>query len=88
MVADARRLVQDGWASTALALGWNKVDLFGIAKDQGGSLGLAAWLDGSDVLAVSEAWAVVRLPDGGRRYFNRPVVGAVLPWCAESEMAK
>jgi hypothetical protein len=61
-------------------LRWSEVDLFGIAKDQAGSVGLAAWLQGDDVTAISDMWAVVRLPDGGRRYFNRPATGTVLPW--------
>lgn len=80
MVKDARGLVEAGWGDKALALGWSEVDLFGIAKDQDGSLGLAAWLQGHVITAMSDTWAVVRLPGDCRRYFNRPVPGAVLPW--------
>jgi hypothetical protein len=80
MVEDAQSLVDAGWGAKALALGWSEVDLFGIAKDQDGSLGLAAWLSGGEVAALSDKWAAVRLPHGGRRYFCRPVVGGVLPW--------
>ena len=80
MVSDARRLVEDGWVAKALALGWGELDLFGIAKDQDGSPGLAAWLGGDEVTAILDSCAVVRR-DGGRRYFSRPLVGAaVLPW--------
>lgn len=79
MVADARSLVLGGWASKAMDLGWSEVDLFGIAKGQDGCPGLAAWLRGDELAALSHTWAAVRLPHAGRRYFNRPV-GAVLPW--------
>lgn len=80
MVADARKLVREGWALKALDLGWSEVDLFGIAEDQNGSPGLAAWLGGDEVTVILDSCAAVRLLDGGRRYFNRPVTGAVLPW--------
>jgi hypothetical protein len=79
MVDDAKRLVEGGWVCKALALGWGEIDLFGIAKDQDGSPGLAAWLGGDEVTAILDSCAVVRR-DGGRRYFSRPVTGAVLPW--------
>jgi hypothetical protein len=80
MVDDAKRLVEEGWVSKALALGWGEVDLYGIAKDQDGSPGLAAWLGGDEVTALLDSCAVVRR-QGVRRYFSRPALGtAVLPW--------
>src|SRR5689334_22340902 len=33
-LADASRLVADGWVSQALALGWSQLDLFGAVTDR------------------------------------------------------
>lgn len=55
VVADARRLAADGWASSALALGWSAHDVFGIGptgSDQW--LSLAVWLDGRDVTMMDD----------------------------------
>lgn len=83
VVSDALRLARDGWATKALALGWSPLDLFGAVPDADGdphSAGLAVWLAGRKLLAISAMTATVE--DGeGRAYFNRrEQVGAKLLW--------
>jgi hypothetical protein len=83
VLADAARLASEGWASQALALGWSPFDLFGAIASQDGDPdgnGLAVWLRGRKVLAVTETCASVE-ESGGRAYFNRRErSGAVLLW--------
>lgn len=73
VVEDVRRLVDDGWAANALALGWSPHDVFGIGP--GGSnewLSLAVWLSGRTVTmlddhrAFTEEGAVYYLERWGR----------------------
>ncbi len=74
MVADAMRVADEGWAAQALALGWSESDLFGAAIDGGADPsddGLAAWLDGRNILALCDAFAAVDEGNGGRSYFYR-----------------
>lgn len=80
---DAARLVSDGWAALALRLGWSALDLFGAAwgEADGEADGLAVWLDGRTLRALSDDFAVVVSEGGGRSYFNRPrEPGACLLW--------
>lgn len=83
VVADALKIARDGWAAKALALGWAPLDLFGAATDADGdpwSDGLAVWLAGHKLLAISATTATVE-DGGGRAYFNRrEQVGAQLLW--------
>jgi len=68
---DAVRLIRDGWAEKALALGWTDLDLFGVgAKDSWDFSGLAVWLQGRELLALTPDDAVVRT-ETGRAWFRR-----------------
>jgi hypothetical protein len=84
VVSDALRLARDGWASKALALGWTDLDLFGAVPDRDGDPagdGLAVWLAGRKLLALTAVYAVVDDGNGGRAFFNkREAEGAVLLW--------
>ena len=83
VVSDALRLARDGWAGKAPALGWSVADLFGAVPDAHGdpySDGLAVWLAGRKLQAISATTATVE--DGpGRAFYNRrEQVGAKLLW--------
>ena len=83
VVRDALRLVDQGWAATALALGWSSLDLFGAVGARDGDPdgnGLAVWLAGRDVLAICATFASVA--DGDCRVFfnRRDRTGACLLW--------
>ena len=57
-ISDAIALVDTGWASKALALGWSPLDLFGAVTDTAGdpfSDGLAVWLAERKLLAIPRA---------------------------------
>ena len=73
-VADAVKLGADGWAATALALGWSDIDLFGVVTIRGGNPeadGLAVKLAGRCLLALCASFATVDLGNGGRLYLHR-----------------
>ncbi|MDB5583378.1 MAG: hypothetical protein JWR80_8554 [Bradyrhizobium sp.] len=88
VVADALRLVQEGWASHALSLGWSGGDLFGIGpKDDWEFEGLAVWLRSRKLVMIDAATAVVM--DGAKHaYFERggpghgrmPTIAPVMLW--------
>lgn len=85
IVADAERLAADGWAQSALALGWTALDLFGAVIAPAGdpnSDGLAVKLEGRRVLAICASFATVS--EGvGRAYLYRPTqepTGRCLLW--------
>ena len=83
-VADALRLASEGWASTALSLGWSPLDLFGAVTDVRGDPdadGLAVKLSGRKVLAICASFATVADANGGRTYLYRGnTEGARLLW--------
>lgn len=83
-VSDALKLASDGWAITALRLGWTELEVFGAVTDKHGDPnadGLAVKLDGRRVLAICDRFATVRDADGGRSYIGRGNTdGAVLMW--------
>lgn len=55
VISDALRLARDGWAAKALALGWDVEDLFGVGRNNSDEFeGLAVWLAGRDLLAISD----------------------------------
>lgn len=82
-VADALKLARDGWAAKAIALGWHDLELFGAVTDAAGDPfgdGLAVWLNGRKLVAMTATCATV--VDGGGQYFyhRREQVGARLLW--------
>lgn len=88
VIADAKKIVADGWAAQALALGWSMTDLFGVGpRDSWEFSGLAVWLDGRDVLMLGADMAMAQ-KDGRRATFKRggmghgiqPEVAPVLLW--------
>lgn len=67
-VKDAGRLVKDGWAASAVALGWSLYDLFGIGpRDSDEWLSLAVWLDGKTITIMDDHQAVTA---EGRIYYR------------------
>ena len=84
VVADALGLARDGWAAKAMALGWTDPDLFGAVPDPDGDPagdGLAVWLGGRKLLAITAEYAVAEDVGGGRSYFNRSTrLGTTLLW--------
>jgi hypothetical protein len=69
-----------GWVHQALALGWSELDLFGAAIGEDDTDGLAVWLKGRRLLAITEDFASAEI-NGGRAYFNRSTrSGGVLLW--------
>ncbi len=84
VVDDALRLLDDGWAAKAMALGWSTVEIFGAVPDPAGDPagdGLAVWMAGRKLLALTGEYAVVDDGGGGRSYFNRrEAEGVVLLW--------
>jgi hypothetical protein len=83
IVDDAMRIARDGWAASALSLGWSPHDLFGIGPhDDLEFAGLAVWLHGRAIMVVDEARAIVADSDG-RAAFHRvgpPAIKPVLLW--------
>lgn len=82
IVSDALWLRTEGYASQAIALGWEPLHLFGIRpkEESNARPGLAVWLDGSRRLVLLDDGAISR--DGDlRRCFNcRSTDGAVFLW--------
>ena len=83
-ITDADRIASDGWAETALALGWNALDLFGAVPDRNGDPdadGLAVKLGGRTILALCASFATVTSGGTARAYLHRGNNdGAVLLW--------
>lgn len=77
IVADAQRLASEGWAVSALGLGWSPLELWGWSPEQEG---LAVWLAGRPLVLVDDTMAIVRV-GSLRSVFNRcPATGAKLLW--------
>ncbi len=71
VVADALRLLNDGWTAKALALGWHPLELYGIGRrDSAEFHGVAIWLRTRRLIMLDETIAVVA-DAGGRAYFTR-----------------
>lgn len=83
-VKDALRLGEEGWASHALALGWSALDLFGGVIEPDGDPyadGLAVWLSGRKLLALTDDHAAAVDASGRRHFFKLPrAAGARLLW--------
>src|SRR5665213_1163529 len=84
IVSDALLLARDGWAETAMALGWSPLQLWGCSPDRGGNPaddGLAVWLAGRRVLLIDGASCIVESGPKARAVFSRrPAAGAVFLW--------
>ncbi len=84
VVSDALGLADNGWAANAMALGWTDLDLFGAVTDRHGYAdadGLAVWLDGRKLLALTAEYAGADDGNGGKSYFNRcNRLGETLLW--------
>lgn len=86
VVADAWRLANEGWATSALALGWDTLDLWGVSPAAGGLAGmegLAVWLAGRrPVLIDADSCIVADAPGSSARsiFYRRPADGRVLLW--------
>jgi hypothetical protein len=61
-------------------LGWSDLDLYGAATSDDEGDGLAVWLRGRRLLAITKDFASAEIA-GGRAYFNRAKrQGGVLLW--------
>jgi hypothetical protein len=78
---DARRFL-DQWSSTAHAMGWTALDLFGVHPTRpavrSDVMGLLLLLQGGEVVALTEEGATIRRPSGAVLRFPRPAAGGVL----------
>lgn len=83
-VRDALMVAEEGWAHQALSLGWSALDLFGAVtgkNDDPRADGLAVWLSGRKLRAISAIAATAVDAAGVRFCFNRPrAAGARLLW--------
>jgi hypothetical protein len=71
VVRDALGLARTGWASSALALGWTPIDLFGVGIVESWDFaGLAVWLDGRTIVALDARIAVAEGPDGRETFYR------------------
>ena len=79
IVADALRLVNEGWAATALGLGWSPLHLWGAHLD---TPGLAVWLCGRRIVLLSETSCTVADGPDRRAVFNcrQPAPGTCFLW--------
>lgn len=84
IVADAVRLVDQGWAQQALALGWEPLQLWGCSPAIGGNIdmdGLAVRLCGRRIVLLDERTAILESGAGTHAVFNRrSMEGAVFLW--------
>jgi hypothetical protein len=76
--ADAARIVAEGWAAQALALGWDPLELFGCGpRSSADFAGLAIWLAGRPLVLIDDASAMAR--DGAQHsIFTRAPQSAAL----------
>jgi hypothetical protein len=82
LLHDAARFL-DRWLSTAQAMGWTALDLFGAHPTRPAVrfdvIGLLLLIQGGEVVALSAESASIRRPSGAvLRFFRRPTAGAVL----------
>lgn len=78
VVSDALMLRDDGWAATALGLGWSTLDLWGASKS--GDESLSIWLRGRRLTLLDGATAIAT--DGEQRFqfTRRSTAGWRLLW--------
>ncbi len=64
IATDAITLATQGWAGTALRLGWTAHDLFGIGADgSDGFAGLAVWMAAGSIVVIDRDLAVAARSD-------------------------
>lgn len=88
IVSDAQRIAREGWASSALSLGWMVADLYGVgARDDWDFQGLAVWLAGRQIVALDDRLCIAGVAKsrgiferGGLRHGRLPVVVPVMLW--------
>lgn len=90
VVADALTIAREGWAATALALGWTASDLFGVGPvDSWDFEGLAVWLRGRRIVLLDDRRAVVEgdggdyrstFIRGGMQHGTHPTIEPVMLW--------
>lgn len=84
IVADALRLVREGWATQALCLGWEPLEIWGccpLVDGDPAADGLAVWLEGRRVLLLDDKTCIVASGSSDRSIFTRGCAeGAVLLW--------
>ena len=85
-IADARRLIDEGFAAQAAALGWTALDLFGCNNTKPfariDQMGLVWLITGGRVASISASAAIIEAPTGSRQTYRRslPGVGQVPVW--------
>jgi hypothetical protein len=81
LLHDAQRFL-DRWSSTAHAMGWTALDLFGVHPTRPAVrfdvMGLLLLLQGSEVVTLTAESASIRRPSGAVLRFPRPAAGGVL----------
>ena len=81
LLHDAERFL-DRWSSTARAMGWTALDLFGVHRTQPAGrvdvMGLVILLQGGEVIALTAEGASIKRPSGAVLRFSRPSPGGVL----------
>lgn len=81
LLHDAERFL-DRWSSTAQALGWTALDLFGVHPTRPAArfdvMGLLLLLHGDEVIALTAEGASIRRPSEAVLRFSRPSPGGVL----------
>jgi hypothetical protein len=84
VIVDAKRLIEEGWAHSALELGWTLLDLFGAVPAKSGNPdadGLAVKIAGRRVLVMSATCATIKDGETTRSIIYRSSnAGAVLLW--------
>lgn len=81
LLQDAERFL-DRWSSTAQAMGWTALDLFGVHPNRSAArfdvMGLLLLLQGGEVIALTVEGASIRRPSGAILRFPRPAAGGIL----------
>jgi hypothetical protein len=81
LLHDAQRCL-DRWSSTAHAMGWTALDLFGVHPTRPAVrfdvMGVLFLLQGGEVTALAALRASIRRPSGAVLCFHRPAAGGVL----------
>lgn len=88
VVDDALNLARDGWAASALSLGWTLHDIYGVGPVNSYQFeGLAVWLAGRRIVMIDSRIAIAARADGrdvfirgGSGHGINPTVKPVFLW--------